>query len=233
MNHPYLSVDKDIEVYMRENAGWNRRGIDSLRVEGMGEALDVLSHRAVFFVAINADNICYLPMLSVMRDATSAPIFIITSSFTIAGQVEALHAGADAYAPFQSTTEDNILSALALLHRYSEQRKQSPKKLEYLSSGKLFLFLDLWQVFCNDVEVILTKTEFDILHLFMSSRRKVQTFAFIYEHVWGETYTIASKKTVTNHVISLRQKIAAISGTAKCIQNVRGVGYKFMPLDNI
>lgn len=230
MNLPILAVDKNIAVHERENAVWRERGINGVRVDSMSEAIEKADRQDFLFIAINADNIIYLPMLPVMKETSATPILIVTSDFSTHDQVEALHSGADVYAPFQRSTEDNILSALALLHRHSEQHKQKRKNAHPISYGKLFAFPSLRQVFYDDQEIVLTKTEFDILIMFIRNPWQVQTFEMIFEHVWNEPYTLASKKTVNNHVGSLRKKITAAPAAPEHIQSIHSVGYKFVPI---
>lgn len=228
MSFPILAVDRDTAIFLRENTGWKQRGIDGVRVDNMSEALVKLSGDTFLFVTINADNIGYLSMLPVMREIVSIPIFIITDNFTINEQVKALHAGADAYAPFQATVEDNILSALALLHRYGEQGKRPHRHPKTIPYRNLLIFPSMRQVFCNDAEVKLTKKEYNIFLLLLANRGLPLSFRQIYRRVWGIGYEDKDHHALWNHITELRRKIREATGERGHIENVRDTGYRLL-----
>lgn len=225
MSYPILSVDKDIAVNQREEAEWKKRGISTVRVNSMSEAMKELGRDSFLFVSINADNIDYMPMLSIMAKSLDTPIFIITSNFDIRDQVEALHNGAEVYAPFQDKVEDNIMSALALLHRYDSQNKRRRKQAKVGSYRELLLLPRRRQVFCRDEEIPMSKTEFDILYYLVANQGIAVTFRQIYQRIWGGTYDDFCKKMVWNHIHRIRKKIADVTGEDSYIVNIRGVGF--------
>lgn len=226
MSYSMLAVDRDIHVHLREKAEWERHGIGSVRVDSMSEAVEELSRSEFFFVSINADNINYLPMLPVLREMSSVPIFIITTSFSIAEQVEALHSGADAYTFFQGKVEDNVASALALLHQYSEQGKRLRKQPKVIAYRKLLILPRLRQVFCGDIEVPLTKKEYDIFAFLLANRGTTVSFGQIYRRVWGPGHEDADHNLLWNHIIRMRKKIAEATGEDGYIVTARGDGFR-------
>ena len=227
---PLLAIDADRAIYERERAGWREQGIDVVCVGSMGKALEMInrSGERFLFISINADNIVYLPMLPVLRQVAVTPVFVITSRFTISEQVEALHSGADVYAPFQTNVRDNVLSALALLYRYAEQHKQH-RQTEVLSWGSLIVLPDFRQAFCHDIEITLHKKEFDILCLLLRNHKVALTCETILRSVWGDEFTDSPAKLVGNHISNLRRKLSADPKLAAGIRNIHSVGYKFDP----
>lgn len=228
MSLPMLVVDSDIEVSKREQAASEKQGIFTVRVDTMQEAIEKLNKEDYLFTAINADNVNYLPLLRIMRDVSPTPIFIITSNFKMYDQVEALHNGADGYAPFQTNSDENIQSALALLHRYHERDRQRKKSIKIISHENLFVFPAFRQVFRGDKEIVLTKIEFDLLCFLMKSRRLVFTFEQIYRNVWGDEYLEKSKNVLWCQVRDLRRKLNA-AGAKNYIKTIKDVGYSFDP----
>ncbi|MDL2272965.1 response regulator transcription factor [Oscillospiraceae bacterium OttesenSCG-928-G22] len=230
MSFPILAVDRDAELFRRENAGWKQRGIEGVRVDSMSEALEELGKGAFLFVAINADNIGYLPMLPVMRELTTTPIFIITANFTINEQVRALHSGADVYAPFQGSVEDNIMSALALLHRYGEQGKRPRRQSKAIPYRKLLVLPGLAQVFCGDVEVPFTPKEYNIFLYLLANCGIRVSFRQVYRRVWGIEHEDKDHRLLWNHIIRMRKKISDVTGEGGYIENKRGIGF-LLPAD--
>ena len=224
MSIPILVIDKDQTINARESAGWKRRGIDCLRVESMRQGIEKLLRGTFRFVAINADNISYLPLLPVMREASATPIFIITSNFSIQAQVEALHAGADVYAPFQNSVEDNILSALALLHRHSEQRQRTDKPI---ICRDLVIDLNLYAAFIAESKLDLSPLNFKILRYLAINRGRALHKASIYSQAWGEDNCLDVDGTVTCHIHSIRQELARHTDEPY-IETVWGVGFRMI-----
>jgi DNA-binding response OmpR family regulator len=231
--NPVLAVDTDTTVCARECSAWNKRGIDVVRVDSMCDALCEADRNIFLFVAINADNIDYMAMLSALKDAAEAPVFIFTSNFNIHDQVEALHNGADVYAPFHRSEEDNIMSTLALLRRYEERGQPFNRQSKVISHRKLQIMPKIRQVFCDEKELPLTKTEFDTLHYLLVNRGISISFEQIYRNVWGTGYGDTAHSILWNHVAKLRKKIARITGEDGYIENVRDIGYRLPKYDDL
>lgn len=235
MNMQMLAVDGDAEVSLREQAIWRQYGIYTTRAGSMQGAIEELSRKPFLFTAINADNINYLPMLKIMREAAPSPIFIITSDFKIKEHTEVLLNGADVYAHFQENVEEHILLALAALQRYNERdrppnRPPNRPPIIIMTYEKLFVFPAFRQVFCNDVEIQLTKMEFDILCYLIDNRGYALTFTQIYREIWGLGYDDTAHNVLWSHMLNLRKKIALAAGNGY-IDNVRDVGYR-LPIRN-
>lgn len=228
MNLPMLTVDKNLEFFLKEQTEWDKQGITAVRVDSMQEAIQKLSKETFFFTLINADNVNCLPLLKVISSATSSPIFIVTSHFTLYSQIEAFQNGADAYAPFQRSTDENVKLALALWQRYSERSKQIKNKVSFISYKNLFVTDTFRQAFYDDKEIELTAMEFDLLHLLIENRGHVLNHEQIYKHVYGDENTVDTANAVWCLTGRLRQKLSSVEpDIGNYIQTVRHVGYKF------
>ena len=71
--------------------------------------------------------------------------------------------------------------------------------------------------------VELTRTEFNLLELFLRNPRQVLTRSVIFERVWGYDFGFASN-SLDVYIGYLRRKAEA-GGKPRLIQTVRGVGY--------
>ena len=223
---PILAVDKDESIVAREKTAWEKRGIASVHVTSMQEAIKLLDKDDYIFVAINADNIDYLPHLRIMRDTTPAPIFVIGSAFSTAKEVEAISNGADSYDIWRETTDDNIESALAALHKHTERADQRKKSIKILYHGSIMLVLDYYKAFINDTELHLTKAEFDILHCLIRNRGRVMTYSQIYDDVYRYDYDEDPTGILFSAMKRLKKKLRETAGTDAYIENIRGVGYR-------
>ena len=81
-------------------------------------------------------------------------------------------------------------------------------------------------VYLRGKEILFTDTEYQILCLLASNRKKVFSVQAIYETVWKETYYIASNNTVTVHIRNIRKKIEDDVQKPEYIKTVWGRGYR-------
>jgi DNA-binding response OmpR family regulator len=159
-----LVVDKNIEVSMREQTEWLKHGISTVRVSSMQEAIEKLTKEPFLFTAINADNVNYLPLLKTMGETALTFIFIIDTNYTTEKEVIALHNGADVYTKFNSNVELNVRLALAQLLPCNERDKQPKLPTGMIIYDGFLVSATSHQIFCNDVNIKLTKKEYDLLY---------------------------------------------------------------------
>ena len=82
---------------------------------------------------------------------------------------------------------------------------------------------DTREVTRGEESLVLTRTEFALLELFMRNPRQVLTRDLIFERVWG--YEIgANSNSLEVYVGYLRRKLEA-EGESRVIHTIRGVGY--------
>ena len=79
------------------------------------------------------------------------------------------------------------------------------------------------EVHRGDRRLQLTRTEFNLLELFMRNPRQVLTRAQIYERVWGYDFG-ATSNALWVYIGYLRRKLEE-GGEARLLHTVRGVGY--------
>ena len=71
--------------------------------------------------------------------------------------------------------------------------------------------------------ITLTYTEFKILELFITYRRKIFSLDNIYESVWGEE--AVGDSTIMVHIKNIRKKLGDSSRNPKYIKTAWGKGY--------
>lgn len=82
------------------------------------------------------------------------------------------------------------------------------------------------RVTCNEQEVQLTYSEFEILTLLLNHPGRVFSKEQIYDWVWREPYA-GDYNIVMSHISHIREKIEADPKHPVYIQTVWGVGYRF------
>jgi len=73
-------------------------------------------------------------------------------------------------------------------------------------------------------KIVLTKTEFFILYLMMSSKGKIQSRDSISRFAWGLD-SLDHPRTIDTHISNIRKKIGRVD-EKEIITVIKGVGYK-------
>ena len=96
---------------------------------------------------------------------------------------------------------------------------------EVLQHGPLRVDVDGRQAFRGEDELILTRTEFDLLTALMRSPARVWSRESLLRSVW-DTEWASDTHLVEVHVGNLRRKLGERSGGPRFVRTVRGVGYR-------
>ncbi len=147
------------------------------------------------------------------------PVLVLTARVSIADRVEGLDAGADDYLvkPFAL---DELLARLRALGR---RTSADGRGRGVLSFGDLTYDPDAleWKRAGRTLE--LTRTEHQLLELFLANPRKVLSRNVIFEKIWGYDFGPESN-ALDVYIGYLRRKLEA-DGEPRIIHTVRGVGY--------
>jgi two-component system response regulator MprA len=147
------------------------------------------------------------------------PILVLTARDAVGDRVEGLDAGADDYLTKPFALQELLARLRALLRRVTSPDDPD----EVLSFGDLSMDLASREVRRGDRSIVLTRTEFTLLEMFLRRPRRVLERSFILEEVWGYDFpTTANSLEV--YVGYLRRKTEA-EGETRLLHTVRGVGY--------
>jgi two-component system response regulator MprA len=150
------------------------------------------------------------------------PILVLTARDTVGDRVDGLDAGADDYLAKPFALDELLARVRAMLRRRTlgtnEGEDEGP-----LSFADLTMNPVTREVERNGRQITLTRTEWDLLELFMRRPKRVLERAFILEEVWGYDFpTTANSLEV--YVGYVRRKTEA-EGEPRLLHTVRGVGY--------
>ena len=146
------------------------------------------------------------------------PILMLTARAAVEDRVEGLEAGADDYLvkPYDVRELDARLKAIMRRHVDGADGR-------VLRFAELELDPDAHAARIGDRAIELTRTEFQLLELFMLNPRRVLTSELIYDRVWGYDFG-PSGNALRVYIGYLRRKLEA-DGGRRLIQTVHGVGY--------
>jgi DNA-binding response OmpR family regulator len=223
----YLAVDSDVGLAESEAAIWVRRGIGMDRAENMNRAIKkLLQNDTYLYVGINGDAVDFMPLLNIMRSTTNIPILIVTSQFSTCVEVEALAKGADLYARWHKSTEDNIASVLAHVKRKAERDKAPRTPPKIIVYKDLLLAPSHRRMFVGNTPLDLTRKEFDLLYYLMTNHDKALSYKQIHRRIWSDDYDDLARNLLWDTVKRLRGKLKAHS-KFEYIETVWDFGYRF------
>jgi len=151
------------------------------------------------------------------RAGNSVPVLMLTARDAVGDRVEGLDAGADDYLVKPFALEELLARVRALL------RRGAASVDGVLRFADLELDPQTREVRRGGDRIELTRTEFNLLELFMLNPRQVLTRSIIFERVWGYDFGFASN-SLDVYIGYLRRKTET-GGKPRLIQTVRGVGY--------
>jgi two-component system response regulator MprA len=162
-----------------------------------------------------------LAVCRVLRaDGDRTPVLMLTARQETADRVAGLDAGADDYLPKPFELDELLARLRALLRRASFA---APEDRGALRIDALHVDPAARRAWWADEELTLSKTEFDLLELFVRNEGIVLDHTTVYERIWGYDFG-ADSKNLAVYVGYLRRKLAA-AGAPTLIHTVRGVGY--------
>ena len=152
----------------------------------------------------------------------SLPILMLTARHEISDRVAGLDAGADDYVvkPF-------ALEELSARVRSMLRRTQVSDETQNLVVADLVLDLRARTVHRGKRELILTKTEFDLLELLMLNVGIVLDRDTLYDRIWGFNFETGSR-SLDVYIGYLRRKTEE-GGEPRVLHTIRGVGYVVRP----
>jgi two-component system, OmpR family, response regulator MprA len=153
----------------------------------------------------------------IRSSGSEVPVLMLTARDAVGDRVAGLDAGADDYVVKPFALEELLARVRALL------RRASPTGDGVLRFADIELDTGTREVRRGDDRIELTRTEFNLLELFLLNPRQVLTRSIIFERVWGYDFGFASN-SLDVYIGYLRRKTEA-GGKPRLIHTVRGVGY--------
>ena len=166
---------------------------------------------------------------SLRRDprTRSIPIIMLTARVEEGDKVSGLEAGADDYITKPFSPRELIARIKAVLRRSLPEASDEILDAEGVRLNPMthrVTVIDQEDRF-REKELLVSPTEFRLLHFLMAHAERVHTRAQLLDRVWGD-HVFVEDRTVDVHIRRLR-KVLEVAGKADLIQTVRGAGYRF------
>ncbi|MEM7251812.1 MAG: proteobacterial dedicated sortase system response regulator [Pseudomonadota bacterium] len=149
------------------------------------------------------------------------PIIFLTARDSDVDIVSGLRLGADDYLSKDASSAHLLARVAALLRRVEALQVRSPANA--LERGRLQLDLDRMSVRWDESELILTVTEFWILHSLVRFPGHVKTR----DQLMQEANVLVDDATITSHIKRIRRKFEATDTAFSAVETVYGMGYRW------
>lgn len=212
------------------------RNILKLLLEGEGyEVRTVADGRAVlnavyseidlYILDVNMPEMTGFMVAMELRKKTDAPIVFLTAYSGEMEKVMGFSSGADDYVVKPFSNMELLMRIKAILRRRvgAVNDVATASNKNQIPFVDLTLDLDNQSVLRGDEVISLTYTEYKILELLVSHKKKVYSLENIYQSIWDEEAVADSAIMV--HIKNIRKKIGDDSRNPKYIKTAWGKGY--------
>ncbi|MBD1386546.1 response regulator transcription factor [Mucilaginibacter rigui] len=155
------------------------------------------------------------------KEMRNEAVIIISARNSLDDRIKGLNIGADDYLvkPFHLAELKARIVAVF--------RRKAANSNNNLVFNEIVINLIGRTVFINDVEILLTRKEYDMLLYFIANKGKVIAKTALAEHLWGDEMDMHDNfDFIYSHIKNLRKKILDVT-TNDYLKSVYGIGYKF------
>lgn len=154
------------------------------------------------------------------------PIIMLTAKASEEERIAGFALGADDYVVKPFSPRELVWRLKAVLKRSGGSEEAAVARLSY-GGGRLLLDEQGHRAALDGSDLVLTPTEFKLLHTLASAPQKVFSREELVERALGYSFE-GYERSVDAHVKNLRQKLKDDPRQPRFIQTVYGVGYRFL-----
>lgn len=204
-------------------------GYEVLAVENGREALDSAAPEVdLYLLDVNMPELSGFMVAAELRKTYDAPIMFLTAYSGESDKVMGFSAGADDYLVKPFSNMELIMRVKAILRRY--QPRETMENLEKKEASEnqilfrdLILDKDSQSVIRQEEVIALTYTEYKILELLVTHKKKIYSLDNIYQSIWEED--AVGDSAIMVHIKNIRKKLGDDSRNPKYIKTAWGKGY--------
>ena len=208
---------RELVVYTLETTGFQARGFEEGKSFLEALALETPDLILMDIMLPGEDGISLLKRLKNSSKTRDIPVIMVTAKGAEYDKVKGLDLGADDYVTKPFGMMELVSRVRALL-----RRTEPEKRADSCEAGAIHVDLNRHVVMVDGQIVNLTFKEFELLCYLIENKGMVLTRDQLLSKIWGYDFD-GETRTVDVHIRTLRQKIGEAS---RCIETIRGVGYK-------
>lgn len=218
-----LIVEDDVIICGGVKVFLESKGYTADCAHTLEEAEKALQHPySLVILDINLPDGNGMELCRKIRSSGDIPVIFLTANDTEKDMIEGFQAGCDDYIAKPFSVELLNQRIMAVLRRSGQNH-----------AGDLFHYRALsvdfgkMQVFCNQMPVKLSVTEYKLLELLIKNKGQVLTRESILGKIWDCDGNYVDENTLNVHIRRLRQKIEEDTKNPQYVITVFGIGYTF------
>ena len=189
-------------------------------IDTASEAIDL------YILDVNMPRLSGFMAGAEIRKRFDAPMIFLTAYSGESDKVMGFSVGADDYIVKPFSNIELLMRVKAIMRRgFSSSRKAESENMtgNRIAFVDVFLDLDSQAIVKGEESITLTYTEFKILELLLTNRKRIFSLDQIYESVWNDN--AVGDSTIMVHIKNLRKKLGDNSREPKYIKTAWGRGY--------
>jgi DNA-binding response OmpR family regulator len=159
-----------------------------------------------------------------LREASNVPILLLTARSGDSDKVIGLDLGADDYVVKPFSPRELMARVRVQLRRHGLPAGDEP----ILTAPGLVLDPNAVEVELDGVPLVVTPSEFRLLHTLMRRAGRVVTRDDLLDAIHGDESSGVIDRTIDVHLGRLRRKLGDDAAAPRFIATVRTIGYKFL-----
>lgn len=159
-----------------------------------------------------------------IRRSSETPIIFLTAYSGESDKVMGFSVGADDYIVKPFSSVELLMRVKAILRRrVARPSENEVEQGNRLALGDVYLDLDSQVVIKGGESIALTYTEFKILELLLTNRKRIFSLDMIYQSIWNEN--AVGDSAIMVHIKNIRKKLGDDSRNPTYIKTAWGRGY--------
>ena len=224
MQNKILIADDDNEIRQILEILLTGEGYQVITAENGNEAVEKVDD-TIDLVILDVDMPGKSGFIAGMeiRKKSFVPLLFLTAYSQDSDKTMGYSVGGDDYVTKPFSNSELLLKIKALLRRCQVYQPQAMTRTSKIEIQGLSVDTETQSVACEGKSIALTHTEYKILELLITNRKKIFSIDHIYNSVWQEE--VVADSAVMVHVKNLRKKIEADTRNPKYIKTAWGKGY--------
>jgi DNA-binding response OmpR family regulator len=225
VNERILIIDDDAVVHDVARASLERDGYIVHSAMGGDEGLSLSAARGpdLLVLDLGLPDVAGETVLQEVRRRSDVPIIVLSAKGRMEERVKGLRLGADDYLPKPFSPMELVARVKALLRRAGGE--PAPRDLLAFDGGRLEIDSVRHEVRVDGEPRRLTRSEYDLLAIVAQYPGRVYSRAEIAYRLRGHDFE-GDERMIDVHVRNLRRKVEVDPAHPRCIETVRGIGYR-------
>ncbi len=206
---------------------WLQYNVSLYSVATAQEAIEQFTARPYLAVIASYNLPDLVLLMEVLRESRKVPFLVLPQENSGAKMAESVLGEADMFIVDTDNLIESIKNSDEIAKNISNLSTQNKRLLGIVTHQDIFMMLKCRRVFVSNSEIILTRSEFEILQLLMSQAGQVFTHDQLYLYAFSDGATdYDTINAVRCHISRIRQSLRVSPYRKNYIDSVRSIGYR-------